>query len=87
MTQNNSLEFVTRYCKQGPHSECHGSWTGLGFTMNCNCICHRKKMGKPEVVGPQDSPLRLNSSSKEADHRKISQRKAVQNKTQTSNGW
>ena len=66
MTQNNSLEFVTRYCKQGPHSECHGSWTGLGFNMNCNCICHRKNMWQSEVVGPDENAISVNLSSKEA---------------------
>jgi hypothetical protein len=63
---SNTLEFVSRSCKQGPHSECHESWTGLGFTMTYNCKCHRKNMGQVEVVGPEDNAISTNSSSKEA---------------------
>jgi hypothetical protein len=63
---SNTLEFVSRSCKQGPHSKCHESWTGLGFIMTCNCICHRKNMGQLEVVGPEDNAISINSSSKEA---------------------
>jgi hypothetical protein len=69
MMQNYSFEFVTKYCKQGPHSECHGSWTGLGFIINCTCSCHRKKdKALAQVVDPEASALSITQPPKEVIH-------------------
>jgi hypothetical protein len=64
MIQNKSLEFVSKYCRQGPHSKCHGAWTGLGFVTNCNCVCHKNiDKALARVEGPKASAFAVTSSS------------------------
>jgi hypothetical protein len=37
------IDFVSRECKTGQHENCRGKWQGLGFEINCNCICGHKE--------------------------------------------
>jgi hypothetical protein len=58
MMQTKKLEFISSFCKQGSHLQCHGSWTGLGFIINCNCSCHEQKQkAMVESTGPEASTL------------------------------
>jgi hypothetical protein len=53
------LDFTSRYCKVGidQHSLCAGAWIGLGFEVNCKCICHRKDYEKNEQVERGEPPI------------------------------
>jgi hypothetical protein len=55
------LDFTSRYCKVGidQHSLCAGAWIGLGFEVNCNCICHRKDYEKNEQVERGKPPISI----------------------------
>ena len=65
MIQDKSLEFVSKYCKQGPHSKCHGTWMGLGFITSCNCVCHKKSdEALAGVEGPEANAFTITSSSR-----------------------
>ncbi|MGH9981220.1 MAG: hypothetical protein ACRD6U_06680 [Nitrososphaeraceae archaeon] len=44
MNKQKFLEFNSKYCKNGIHPQCYGKWTGLGYEVICNCICHKKMM-------------------------------------------
>jgi hypothetical protein len=37
------IDFGSKQCKNNQHDSCYGSWTGLGFHILCNCICHKIK--------------------------------------------
>ena len=37
------IDFVSRECKTGQHQNCCGKWQGLGFEINCDCMCGHKK--------------------------------------------
>jgi hypothetical protein len=66
---SNALEFVSRGCKQGLHPECHQSWMGLGFTANCNCVCHRKNAKElAGVESPEASTFTIVQPSEEMLH-------------------
>jgi hypothetical protein len=38
-----TIDFLSRWCGTGEHSECAGAWQGLGFQVLCNCECHKEK--------------------------------------------
>lgn len=40
---NTGIEFLSRECKIGQHQHCCGKWRGLGFEINCDCMCGHKK--------------------------------------------
>ena len=66
MTEGTALEFRSRDCKREEHSQCHRSWTGLGFLATCCCICHRQKQkALVQVVGPGANATKITEPSKD----------------------
>ena len=43
MVEVKVLQFCSKSCKIKDHSECYGSWEGLGFLITCYCLCHKQK--------------------------------------------
>src|SRR6478672_12944435 len=35
------IDFLSKDCKNKVHQNCYGIWTGLGFKVNCCCLCHK----------------------------------------------
>jgi hypothetical protein len=54
------IEFVSRECKTGQHQNCGGKWQGLGFEINCDCMCgHMKNCWTLDSVeGPRANATR-----------------------------
>lgn len=40
MSDKVKIEFKSKECKHDNHINCVRLWTGLGFTVLCNCMCH-----------------------------------------------
>src|SRR6476620_11165416 len=38
------IDFLSKDCKNKVHQNCYGNWTGLGFKVNCCCLCHEKSL-------------------------------------------
>lgn len=51
MSEQDLLEFCSKNCKNNSHTICIGHWKGLGFKVQCNCICHKKSvLGRDESL-------------------------------------
>ncbi len=37
---SNVIDFLSKGCKDKEHQKCYGTWIGLGFQVDCNCLCH-----------------------------------------------
>lgn len=37
------IKFTSEKCKEEDHKSCLGSWYGLGYQINCECMCHIRK--------------------------------------------
>ena len=44
MTGRNTIDFVSRYCRNSQHTDCAGAWAGLGLEVQvaCSCGCHKR---------------------------------------------
>jgi hypothetical protein len=38
------VDFLSKDCKTKEHQNCYGNWAGLGFKVNCCCVCHKKNL-------------------------------------------
>ena len=38
------IDFLSKDCKNREHQNCYGNWTGLGFKVNCCCLCHERSL-------------------------------------------
>ena len=45
-----SLDFLSKYCKNNSHNECSCRWSGLGFQIICYCGCHKKNSDIKDVL-------------------------------------
>jgi hypothetical protein len=54
MVEVKLLQFCSKSCKIKEHSECYGSWEGLGFLITCYCLCHKQKQEALAEVGPYE---------------------------------
>ncbi len=36
----NVIDFLSKECRDKEHQKCYGKWIGLGFQVDCNCLCH-----------------------------------------------
>ena len=39
---SNVIDFLSKGCKDNEHQKCYGNWVGLGFRVDCNCLCHHE---------------------------------------------
>jgi hypothetical protein len=55
MMTDTVIGFLSRECKIGQHQHCCGKWQGLGFEINCDCMCGHKKnhWTLDQVEGPR----------------------------------
>jgi hypothetical protein len=51
MVKEKVLQFCSKSCKIKEHSECYGSWEGIGFLITCYCLCHNQKQEELAGVG------------------------------------
>lgn len=58
--EHNTIDFLSRYCKHAEHKNCHGNWSGLGFRVDCNCLCHNDNRNRFSNVHSHDSINTLN---------------------------
>jgi hypothetical protein len=54
MMTDTVIGFLSRECKIGQHHNCCGKWQGLGFEINCDCLCgHKNGWTLDQVEGPR----------------------------------
>jgi hypothetical protein len=54
MMTDSVIGFLSRECKIGQHKNCYGKWQGLGFEINCDCLCgHKNGWILDRVEGPR----------------------------------
>ena len=54
------IDFLSKACKTKEHQNCHGNWTGLGFKVNCCCLCHKKSLVVKENTEEEIQSLNFN---------------------------
>ena len=56
MVKEKVLQFCSKSCKIKEHSECYGSWEGIGFLITCYCLCHTQKQEQEALaeLGPYE---------------------------------
>jgi hypothetical protein len=52
---SNSLDFLSKDCRNNYHNKCSGTWHGLGLEVYCYCSCHGGK--EVEALGWVEGPL------------------------------
>jgi hypothetical protein len=57
------IDFLSKDCKNREHQNCYGIWTGLGFRVNCCCLCHETSLFVREKKG-EEGIQSLNLKSK-----------------------
>lgn len=46
---SNVIDILGKDCKNDKHKQCNGNWIGLGFRVECNCVCHNKQYNTSDV--------------------------------------
>jgi hypothetical protein len=65
MNDNTVLQFTSKDCKNNVHSNCHSSWTGLGFNIICSCICHGQKSAASLIKNKTCTGLSIGNNREE----------------------
>ncbi len=61
---SNVINFLSKECKDKEHQKCCGKWIGLGFQVDCNCLCHYNNKKIDNKSGDfRETVIKSNSNS------------------------
>ena len=70
---SNAIDFLSKDCKNNEHQKCYGNWVGLGFRVDCNCLCHQhQKIIDIKSIDFGDTVIESNNNtSKSKSHARV----------------
>jgi hypothetical protein len=61
MSSIKNFDFLSRNCRTFKHVDCYGRWSGLGLSVLCSCLCHKKEELEKQFRGTSSSSRQSSS--------------------------